>query len=438
MHQKSISRVPLEKSAFKRFAIDSGYPVYIFGADIAGKVVQELLISDGISVKGFLDNNKNKCSTPIKGTPVIHADNLGEIDRNALILIASTYIADIIRQLEDLGFYNWVPIAKMLNDLDSKYLSNLLAGELRKNHAGGEFTKDFDEFVLANMINSQEKYLDPSRLYVRSVDLIVTEKCSLKCKDCSNLMQYYESPEDISENELLADLDDVCSVADEINEVRIIGGDPLMNKHFHKAVAYAASKSNVNRVVVYTNGTICPPEEKIAAIAHEKVFVFITTYGELSRRNERLAQMLAKYSIPYNSQPAYGWTDCAEIVEHNRSETENERILRMCCAKHFTTLTDGKVFRCPFSANVERLAAIPDSPDDYVSVRGASTLDLDELSALRTKLRWFLREKPYISACDFCNGRTYGDPEITPGIQTKNPLPYTKFRRAITIPVVVR
>ena len=26
-------------------------------------------------------------------------------------------------------------------------------------------------------------------------------------------------------------------------------------------------------------------------------------------------------------------------------------------------------------------------------------------------------EKPVLAACDSCNGRTYGDPEITPGIQ---------------------
>lgn len=434
---KSINRIPKDTDGFKQFVLESGLPVYIFGADIAGKIINELFIREGITAKAFLDNNRNKCDSTIGGTPVLHADLLDTLDRDALILIASTYIDDIIRQIEDLGFYNWAPISEMLRSTDSKALSDLLQGELRKNHAGGEFTKDFDTFVLSNMINSQEQYLDPARLYLRSVDLIVTEKCSLKCKDCSNLMQYYEAPVDIGGEELIADIDDICAVSDEINEIRIIGGDPLMNRDFHHAVVHAASKPNVNRVVVYTNGTICPPEEKIAAIAHEKVFVFITTYGELSRRNEKLAELLEKYAIPYNCQPAYGWTDCADIGPHHRTQKENEQILRMCCAKHFTTLTEGKIFRCPFSANVERLAAIPESPDDYVNVRGASSMDVNTLEKMRNHLRWFLREKPFLSVCDFCNGRTYGDPEITPGIQTKKPLTYAKFGRAINIPVVV-
>jgi hypothetical protein len=426
---RSINRVPKDLFGFKKYTQDVDHAIFIFGADIAGKIINELLAKEGIEISGFIDNNKNKCDSVIGGRHVFHAPYLSSLNRDTIILIASTYIGDIIRQVEDLGFYNWVPIAEILKGTPQSELSDLLKGQLRKNHAGGEFTKDFDTFVLSNMITSQDKYLDHSRLYVRSVDLIITEKCSLKCKDCSNLMQYYEAPVNIGEDELLKDIDDICAIADEINEIRVIGGDPLMNRDFHNIVAYAASKHNVNRVVVYTNGTICPSEDKIAAMANDKVFVFITTYGELSRRNELLAELLKKYDIPYNSQPAYGWTDCADIKKHKRSEIENEEIMRMCCAKHFTTLTDGKVFRCPFSANVERLSAIPESPDDYISIRGASLVELAELEELRSNLHWFLREKSSIKACDFCNGRTYGDPEINPGVQTKQPLQYIKYTR---------
>ena len=91
-------------------------------------------------------------------------------------------------------------------------------------------------------------------------------------------------------------------------------------------------------------------------------------------------------------------------------------------------MTDGKLFRCPFSANVERLMAIPKANSDFISVRHARVKP-EQVQALKKKLRWFLREKPFLSACDSCNGRTYGDPEITPGIQTKAPLGYTIFDR---------
>ena len=46
-------------------------------------------------------------------------------------------------------------------------------------------------------------------------------------------MQYYQNPVNIEKQELLNDLADLMTVADEVNEIRIIGGEPLMNKDFH-------------------------------------------------------------------------------------------------------------------------------------------------------------------------------------------------------------
>lgn len=427
----SINRIPTSPTNFQKYVQASDSKIYIFGADIAGKIMLKIMRSKGIDVAGFIDNNKNKCGIPIDGLSVLHANAvLASIPKTAIFLIASTYIADIIIQLEDLGHYHWCPIVEFIKENEFSHYQNMLKGELRKNHSGGEFTLDFDIFVLQNMTNSQEKYLDPNILFIRSVDLILTEKCSLKCVDCSNLMQYYEKPVDIPLNELQKNLDDLCQIADEVNEIRIIGGDPLMNKDFHQAIIYAAAKQNVNKVVVYTNGTICPSEDKIAAIAHSKVFVFITTYGELSKRTEALQKLLRKYNISSNMQPAYGWTDCADIKYQSRSAAELEHTFKNCCAKHFTTMTMGRIFRCPYSANVERLAAIPDHPDDYVDVNGFQHMPAAEQKLKKQQLWTFLRGKPYVRACDYCNGRTYGDPEITPGVQTKQILRYMKYERA--------
>lgn len=424
-----ISRVPSGQQALLAYIQQHQSKVMIFGADIAGKIVSEILKSSGVIPVGFIDNNKNKCDIVLNNVPVLHASKLQEIDRTTVLLIASTYISDIVAQIEEIGFYNWVPIASLLEENWDKNLRNVLQGDLRKNHSGGEFTQDFDEFVLSNMINSQKKYLDPKRLYIRSIDLIITEKCSLKCKDCSNLMQYYEAPVNLEDEELLQDLADICAVADEINEIRIIGGDPFVKKDFHNIVAKAVSYHNVNKVVVYTNGTICPPDDKLLAISNPKTFVFITTYGELSKNSEKLESRLKALNINYNKQPAYGWTDCASVDEKQRTKEALLHTFKFCCAKHFTTLTDGRIFRCPFSANVERLRAIPDFPEDSVDIRGISKAPAVEQRQMKDRLKTFLREISYINTCNFCNGRTYGDPEITPGIQTKTVLSYVKFPR---------
>lgn len=435
MENSTTARIPHDFEGFRQYVSEHDYPVYIFGADIVGKVLVEVLRLSHITVEGYFDNNKNKCDQMIADVWVNHASGLPSINKNAIVLIASTYIADIIAQLEEQGFTNWIPVYQILEDKRDLQLDKLLEGSLRLNHSGGEFTRDFDSFVISNMINSQKKYLDTEKLYIRSVDLIITEKCSLKCKDCSNLMQFYEQPVNIALDELCQDLDDLCAIADEINEIRIIGGDPFMNKACHTVVKHAASYPQVNKVVVYTNGTICPPEDKLVDMVNDKTFVFITTYGDLSRNASKLSERLDKLGIPYNNQPAYGWTDCGDIKAYDRNEEEMRQIFRYCCAKHFTTLTDGKIFRCPFAANAERLHAMPDNEENYVSISGVAK-NPELLIERRKQLAFYLRDAAYIPACNFCNGRTYGDPEIEPGIQTKDAIPYKKYDRVIEIKAI--
>jgi sulfatase maturation enzyme AslB (radical SAM superfamily) len=427
----SIQRITQNYSEFLNIARESSRDVYIFGADIAGKAVQKILEKEGVNVAGFLDNNKNKCNTEVNRVFVYDNSKLSDLPQNSIFLIASTYIADIIEQLESQGFYDWLPIAFIIEANKGRDFRGLIDGALQQNHSGGEFTKDFVDFAISNMVNSQNKYLDPSLLFIRSVDLVLTEKCTLKCRDCCNLMQYYESPVNIEKQELFDDLDDVVAVSDEINEIRIIGGEPLVNKDFHEISRRATRYDKINKVVIYTNGTICPPDDKLRVLQDEKIFVFITTYGDLSKNGEKLRDRLEHLGIQHNYQPAYGWTECGGIETWGRSPQGNREIFKNCCAKHFTTMTDGKVFRCPFSANAERLSAIPQADEDFALIRGARVADSNKLREMKTKLRWFLRDKSCLSACDSCAGRTYGDPEIKPGLQVKQPIKHRRYARTL-------
>ena len=425
----TLNRLPnINDELIKYINLNKNNEIYIFGADIAGKVVQQIFKKNNIFINGYLDNNLNKCKDRIDDTEVFHSSYLNKIDRSSAILVASTYVSDIVQQLENYGFMKWALIFDILNSFNSSKYSDLITGDLQLNYSGGKFTDHFVNFAVANMVESQKKYLDESCLYIRSVDLIVTEKCSLKCKDCSNLMQYYEKPVNIGPSELLQDLEDLNTVSDEINEIRIIGGEPMMNKDFHLICEAAAKFKKFNKVVIYTNGTICPSDEKLKLLVNDKTFVFITTYGNLSKNAEKLASRLESLNINFNKQPAYGWTDSGKIMNYRRTETRNKKLFQFCCAKHFATYTDGKMFRCPFSANVERLNAISETPFDYFDIRNMLKLNSDNLE-VKNKLKWFLREKDFLSACNLCNGRSYGQVEIEPGIQTKKTIQYVKHLR---------
>ena len=83
---------------------------------------------------------------------------------------------------------------------------------------------------------THEFYFDDNKNYMRSLDIMVTTKCSLKCKNCSNLMQYYKNPNNTSHDEILNALKVIDKAVDEISEYRIIGGEPMMNKDWANIV----------------------------------------------------------------------------------------------------------------------------------------------------------------------------------------------------------
>ena len=41
--------------------------------------------------------------------------------------------------------------------------------------------KGFIEFAVASTIQCHDGYLDSSKVFMRSVDIVVTEKCTMKC-----------------------------------------------------------------------------------------------------------------------------------------------------------------------------------------------------------------------------------------------------------------
>ena len=76
-----------------------------------------------------------------------------------MVLIASTYIADIIEQLESQGFYNWAPISFIIEENKNANFRSLIDGDLQRNHSGGQFTKDFVDFAISNQMKEITKII---------------------------------------------------------------------------------------------------------------------------------------------------------------------------------------------------------------------------------------------------------------------------------------
>lgn len=400
-NKKSANQETIER--IKR----DGAPVIIFGAGITGEVLFRACCEVGIEVVCFCDNNVNKTRSSLCNTEIIHTPILKTKYKDAIFLISAADIKDAVEQLRSLGYAKWYPSTLFLRNFDVYQCQfNVPA--------------DFVEYAVSACNFCHDSYLTGGKLFLRSIDIIITERCSLKCRDCSNLAQYYKKPKDCDTKELFKSTDMFCALIDEVNEFRVIGGEPFMNKNFHLIVKKLSDKPKVRKIVIYTNGTIIPKEGQIEYLKNSKVLIFITDYGALSKKIGGLTQLLQENHIAFYILKDPQWTDCAKIARHYRNIKQQKEIFRNCCAKNTVTLSDGKLYRCPFSANAYRLLAVPDYEDDYVNIF-QKAIGINEI---KNKIRNFLLEKDFLQACDYCNGRVFGAPQIPSAIQTGKPLGY--------------
>lgn len=386
----------------------------IFGAGVIGEATLHACRAKGVPVECFVDD---RIRGPLLGVEVIGTLELAARYADAKFLLTSPNIADMILPLEIMGYEDWQSCGVVLQDFD---LSGIEFLSINGSNEASRYSTEHVTYLIRTCLHHHDNYLHPERLTVQSLDLIITERCSMKCRDCSNLMQYYESPENADLNEMLTTIDSMCEKMDEIYEVRVIGGEPFMNKEIHIIVEKLSAQEKIKKVAIFTNATIVPRETQWPALQHEKVRFFITEY-DLSRNIRPLTTELDSRGIAYVSEKANGWTDCASLEKHNRTDEENEALWNACCAKNLATLADGNLYRCPFSANAAKLQAVPDYKDDYLIVAKSNSDDI----------RRFLRGKTYLETCDHCNGHSYGDRVITPAVQTKKPLAYKKYSLAL-------
>jgi organic radical activating enzyme len=376
--------------------------IFLYGFGTSGK-----WLSSNIKgrIRGFIDSDTKKTGLKFNNIPVYSIEEAKKlINKNTLIIVTVLDIQDVISTVESLSAGKWLPLGKFLNN--EQVINNPLKNE----------DKSYVEYSLKAVESCHKSYFSTKKLFLKSIDIIITEKCSLKCKDCSNLMQYYMNPINVSFNEILNDFQTLINNVDHIYEIRLIGGEPFMNKDIYKIIKEISKNEKLSRIVIYTNATIPLKEKYIDILKHSKVVFSVTTYGKLSKNTQKVIDFLKKNKIPYRDHPPENWTDCGVIYDFKRKEPEMEKLFEDCCGKNLLTVTNGKLYRCPFVANAERLNAIPKDSDNYVNVNDS-----------KKNIKKYTTQINYIPACNYCMGRSYNAPKIKPAIQTKKPLDYKTY-----------
>ncbi len=395
----------------------SDKPVIIYSLTEEAEAIANACKEKGIKVTAFCDNEIRKTKKTHCNHEVIYTPDLPNRFEDANFIIAHHTLGDCAEQLSDLGYKNFFSPLELFKTYQvDKY-----------NHRA---SKSYMEKKIANAIKINELYFDDSKTYLRSLDVVITTKCSMNCESCANLMQYYKSQKN-TDSEILKAVKIISENVDHISEYRIIGGEPLMNKNWAEITMGVIEQDPSRSVYIYTNATICPKDHQLEMFKGKNLHFYLTDYGDLSRNMDNMINSLKKHGIGFYRKPAGNWVDCSGIKKHNRTVARLRQVFKECCATELYTLISGRLYTCPFIANAANLKAIPDNKADYVDLFGGGDL--------KSKIRKLVKMEHFFPACDFCDGRPHDPAKATEyagkglikagkQIPHRQQLPYEEFK----------
>lgn len=379
--------------------------IVIFGTGEFGKIVHHCLVRAGYSPVAFIDLNERNIGRDLQGIPIIGIS--GSIS-STIVLASNRNNYQHLYSL--LGKYRLTNVEEC-----DDYLEYIDYETLEVNWSRERVKSE----IRTHLSRSKNRKTSNEELVVNSLDVVVTEKCSLKCKDCSNLMQYYQSPVTVQEESLLNNLKSILDALEYVTELRFIGGEPLLFKGIYGAIEEICNFNNFEELIIFTNGTIAPKGHQLEKLKDERIRFQISDYGKISRRTEQLILRLDEHNIRYVNDRVTAWQDCAQIERKERTLDETESVFANCCVNDAFTLLHGKVYGCPFGAHAENLSAIPVSESDSFLVSGQSGKTISDGFGELISLSSY-------RACDYCNGRDYSVSVVEAAVQVKVPIPYQR------------
>ena len=388
-------------------------PLVIFGIRKFGTLAYHALTNVGVKVDYFCDDSdeaRNKKN--IFNIPIISSNELQKLDPDFNIFIAAWVIATVLPQLQKMKIKNIHDCVNLYKNTDFNNINTgMTSHDVRRR-------VDIYKAECAALQTSDE-----SSFNLKYVDITITEACSLKCESCSNLMQYYVKPKNSDLNLLFKSIDKLMEITNSLYEFRVLGGEPFINKQIGQIINKLLTYKTIKEIVIYTNATIIPKGENFECLKNDKIFVEITDYKELSRKRDELIELLKANNIRYTSIIPV-WSDSGTLKYQNATEEQLADKFKSCCMIDKTTILNGKLYRCPFSANAHNLNAIPHNASDVVNLDD----DNKTIAELKKEVTLLHGNKKYLEACKHCNGRDHLTPKIEVAVQAKKILEIPKYK----------
>lgn len=369
--------------------------IIVYGAGRYGELAYWGLKSLGFKVDFFVD--KNRVGENLLSVNILSPEELSNYCDEIILIASYNYFGEILEYVQNIGAkYVYDVLYLLMLDYDESVLSEYLKDE-KHNY------KKYQN-VIENVAFD--------KLIINHCEIVVTECCSLKCRDCANLIQYYNNPMTLDEKEIIKTFGNFIETVDALLDLRILGGEPFLYNELDQIIVAFAKCSKIKRIAIYTNSTILPKDRVLRAMKNWGICVHMSNYGQTSSKVQELDKLLSDNGIEHYIHDYEEWHDVGNLDKRNYSQERLNNIFDNCIMGTCYTFYRGKFYLCPRSAHGERLGCFKNGEDEFVDFHGKF-----DINSKRLELRELIYRRKYITACDYCNGSSVKSKAIPAAIQ---------------------
>lgn len=346
--------------------------IYIFGAGEYGAYLYKHINTE--KVLGFVDNSKQKQREGYLGQKVLMPAKVCQENKENLFVIAvsvcSKAFKDIQEQLIDFG-------------------------------------------IKESRIISYELYLHLYFYYIKKAILIhhvnvsLTQKCTLNCKDCSIMTTYLPEKVNYKLESLKRDVDVFFQHVNYVGKFGIIGGEPFLYPNIEEYLIHLAQFRHriIYMVEIVTNGTIIPADNVLRLCKKYNIIISISDYTitlpHLKEKIEKLVNKLQEYQISYVINSAEKWMDFGYDYV-NKIEASDKSMIDFFDSCHMTCrlLRNEKLYYCANSAFAIDAGLNLRDLDNELELQMIS--DENRMEALEFDEGY--SQRGYLNMCRHCNG----------------------------------
>lgn len=255
--------------------------------------------------------------------------------------------------------------------------------------------------------------LRDNKYIISRIAVSVTNQCSLKCRDCNNLMPYCKEKFAIDVEEQIRDLEKLLYYVDGIINVEVIGGEPFVYRQLPKLLQYLCDMPKIKFIEVTSNGTILPSSEVLELLKNPKICVLLSDYGKVnSERAHGTYQYLKQNQVCVQNLKNREWIQGGNLERRKKSRSQLKYEYFHCFArKDCRTLYKGKLYVCGRAPVLDELGLLTDS---------SSFVDIRKMNANRTigqKVLQKFFKNDYAESCAYCDCSSDFSYWIASGVQ---------------------